>query len=80
MRDFAHSPSVPFLASTAAQRLDQMHDRLLSEVRSHKRRTALWEGSTEPCVQLLLAEAELMAQSLNQAAHLLRHISEKEAA
>ena len=78
MRDFTHSPSVPFLAIQSADALDRMHNRLLSEVGHHNRRAALWESGVEPNVELMLAEAELMAESLSRAAHLLRHVAQRE--
>jgi hypothetical protein len=77
MRDFiTPAPGVPFLTQTTAQNLDQMHDRLLSEVRSHERRAVHWKDGNEPNVELSMDEARMMADRLTKASHLLRLASE----
>lgn len=80
MRHFTNSPSIPFLAETSAQKLDQMRDRLLSEVKHHGEQIGCWPGGVEPSVELMMAEAEIMAKSLDRASLLLRQVAEGGAA
>jgi hypothetical protein len=77
MRDFSNpAPGVPFLTGSAAQSLDQMHDRLLYEADFHERSGANCLKGAEPNVELTIEEARIMAGNLTRAAHLLRMASE----
>ena len=77
MKDFPQpTPGVPFLAQASAVHLDQLHDRIQSELQHHVRSTVDWYNGAEPNVELSLDEARLTIRNLSKAARLLRAVSE----
>lgn len=77
MKDYSNPRArLPYLCVAAAQCIDQMHDRVMSEYDSHICNSDSWVDGSEPTVELSLDEAALMVGNLNQIAHLLRKVSE----
>lgn len=77
MRDFAcPAPGVNFIGRTAAEKLDQIQDRLAAEVKDHQRQATSWPDGREPNVELTLEEARIAIENLAVASHLLRLAAE----
>ena len=77
MKHFAEPrPGVHYLATSSAEHLDRLHDRLQSELQHHLRRTPILQDGPEPCVELSLDEARITIANLSKIAHLLRMVAE----